>query len=155
MVCDGKPRVLEFNSRFGDPETQAILPLLETDLVDIMEAVIDGTLHHKTIRWSPSASVCVVLTSKGYPGNYKTGFPIHGLESVYSLENLLVFHAGTLAANGKIVTQGGRVLGVTAVGPTLKIARERAYSAVSCIQFDGMHYRKDIGLHPVLEAGCE
>ena len=146
MICDGKPKVLEFNSRFGDPETQAILPLLETDLTEIMEAVINGTLHRETIRWSQSASLCVVLTSKGYPGNYKTGIPIQGLEKVKSQNDLLVFHAGTARSDDTIVTQGGRVLGVTGLGPTLKIARELAYSAVSRIQFDGMHYRKDIGL---------
>jgi len=146
MICDGKPKVLEFNSRFGDPEAQAILPLLETDLVDIMEAVIDGTLHRTTVRWSQSSSLCVVLTSKGYPGNYKPGLPIHGLEKVRSLENILVFHAGTLMSADTIITQGGRVLGVTGLGPTLKTARERAYSAVSSVSFDGMHYRKDIGI---------
>jgi phosphoribosylamine--glycine ligase len=155
MICDGKPKVLEFNSRFGDPETQAVLPLLESDLVDVMEAVIEGNLHHIKVQWSRSSSLCVVLTSKGYPGNYKTGLPIQGLEKAQSLEHLLVFHAGTLKSGGTIVTQGGRVLGVTGLGPTLKIARERAYSAGPCIQFDGMHYRKDIGLSSVLEAGCE
>ncbi len=146
MICDGKPKVLEFNSRFGDPETQAVLPLLETDLIEIMEAVVNGTLHRQTIRWVQSASLCVVLTSKGYPGNYQTGIPIHGLEKVQSQEDLLIFHAGTAFSDHSIVTQGGRVLGVTGLGPTLKIARERAYSAVSRIRFDGMHYRKDIGL---------
>jgi phosphoribosylamine--glycine ligase len=146
MICDGKFKVLEFNSRLGDPETEAVLPLLETDLVEIMEAVINGTLHRETIRWTQSASLCVVLTSKGYPGNYQTGIPIHGLEKVQSQDDLLIFHAGTALSDHSIVTQGGRVLGVTGLGPTLEIARERAYSAVPHIRFDGMHYRKDIGL---------
>lgn len=146
MICNGQPKVLEFNSRFGDPEAQAVLPLLQTDLIEIMEGVNDGTLHRQTIRWSQSVSLCVVLTSKGYPGSYQTGIPIHGLETIRSGEDLLLFHAGTAFSDHSIVTQGGRVLGVTGFGPTLKIARERAYSAVSCIRFDGMHYRKDIGL---------
>jgi len=146
MICDGKPKVLEFNSRFGDPETQAVLPLLQTDLVEIMEAVINGALDRQTIRWSQSVSLCVVLTSKGYPGSYQTGIPIHGLETVRSGEDLLLFHAGTAFSDRSIVTNGGRVLGVTGLGQTLEIARERAYSAVSRIRFDGMHYRRDIGL---------
>jgi phosphoribosylamine--glycine ligase len=149
MVCHGRPKVLEFNSRFGDPEAQAVLPLLQTDLIEIMEAAINGTLNRVSIQWEQSASLCVVLASKGYPGDYQTGISIHGLDQVKAQENLLLFHAGTKLSNAPdhpIVTQGGRVLGVTAIGPTLKIARERAYSAVSRIQFDGMHYRKDIGL---------
>jgi phosphoribosylamine---glycine ligase len=148
MICDGKPKVLEFNSRFGDPEAQAVLPLLQTDLIEVMEAAINGTLHRVSIQWERSAALCVVLTSKGYPGDYQTGIPIHGLKRVRSEEGLLLFHSGTgisSAPDHPIVTQGGRVLGVTGLGPTLKIARERAYSAVSHIRFDGMHYRKDIG----------
>src|SRR6185312_16804757 len=111
--------VLEFNARFGDPETQAVLPLLESDVIDVMEAVIDGTLHRTPVRWAQSASTCVVLTSKGYPGNYETGAPILGLEKVKAQENLIVFHAGTAVSGDKVVTRGGRVLGVTGLGPTL------------------------------------
>jgi len=149
MICRSRPKVLEFNSRFGDPETQVVLPLLQTDLIEIMEAAINGTLDRLQIRWEQSAALCVVLASKGYPGDYQTGIPIRGFDQIQSQENLLLFHSGTKLSNAPghpIITQGGRVLGVTGIGSTLKIARERAYSGVSHIQFDGMHYRKDIGL---------
>ncbi len=143
MIVDGKPSVLEFNARFGDPETQVVLPLLETDLVDIMEVVVEHRLDQVRIDWSSQAAVCVVLTSGGYPGSYATGVPIKGLP-VEGERELLVFHAGTSRKDGDLVTAGGRVLGVTGVAPNLGGARDRAYEAARVITFDGCHYRSDI-----------
>ncbi len=143
MIVDGKPSVLEFNARFGDPETQVVLPLLETDLVDIMEVVVEHRLDQVRIDWSSQAAVCVVLTSGGYPGSYATGVPIKGLPMEGERE-LLVFHAGTSRKDGDLVTAGGRVLGVTGVAPNLGGARDRAYEAARVITFDGCHYRSDI-----------
>ncbi len=143
MIVDGKPSVLEFNARFGDPETQVVLPLLETDLVDIMEVVVEHRLDQVRIDWSSQAAVCVVLTSGGYPGSYATGVPIKGLP-VEGERELLVFHAGTSRKDGDLVTAGGRVLGVTGVAPNLGGARDRAYEAARAITFDGCHYRSDI-----------
>ncbi len=135
-------KVLEFNCRFGDPETQVLLPRLETDLVDLLEATIDGQLDKIQARWNPQATVCVIMASEGYPGSYATGKPISGLETVDG--ETLVFHAGTREEDGRVLTAGGRVLGVTARGPDLGAARERAYSAVRKIQFGGCHFRTDI-----------
>ncbi len=143
MIVDGKPSVLEFNARFGDPETQVVLPLLETDLVDIMEVVVEHRLDQVRIDWSSQAAVCVVLTSGGYPGSYATGVPIKGLP-VEGERELLVFHAGTSRKDGDLVTAGGRVLGVTGVAPNLGGARDRAYEAARVITFDDCHYRSDI-----------
>jgi len=142
LTADG-PRVLEFNCRFGDPETQAILPLLETDLLTIFQACVDGRLDEVDIRWKKGAAACVVLASQGYPGKYATGHVINGLETLP--EHTVAFHAGTKLSNGQVVTAGGRVLGITATGETLKDALERAYTAIARVNFAGMHYRRDIG----------
>jgi len=145
MVRDGEPLVLEFNARFGDPETQAVLPLLETDLVDVLMAAVEGRLDRLNTEWSPQACVGVVMASGGYPGSYKTGFPIHGLDSVD--RDILVFHAGTRLENGgRVLTDGGRVLTVVAVGKSMAEARERVYDNISRISFEGCYYRKDIAL---------
>ena len=146
ILTDEGPKVLEYNARFGDPETQVVLPTLETDLVDIFEAVIDGTLDKINIEWSDAACVCVIMASGGYPENYKKGYEIKGIEQAELDSNIIVFHAGTKKENGKYYTNGGRVLGVTAIDKDLKHARERAYKAVEKIQFQDAHYRKDIGV---------
>jgi phosphoribosylamine--glycine ligase len=141
MVNPEGARVLEFNARFGDPETQAIIPRLKTDLVDITLAVINGTLDRMEIEWSDEACVGVVVASGGYPGKYQTGFSVEGLDQLDS--DMLVFHAGTAMNNG-VVTNGGRVLTVAASGKTLKEARNRVYANIPRIHFEGCHYRKDI-----------
>lgn len=143
MVDQSGPKVLEFNARFGDPEAQPVLMLLETDLVDIIEAILDRRLNQIDIKWKNGAAVCVVLASGGYPGSYGKGKVIRGLDNPGS--EVFVFHAGTAVKDGEIVTAGGRVLGVTASGPDIPAAIERAYTAVEKIQFDGMHYRHDVG----------
>ena len=144
MTTDG-PRVLEFNCRFGDPETQAILPRLKSDLLPLLEATIDGTLAKIKIEWDERAAVTVVMASGGYPEKYDVGKPISGLERAAS-EDVQIFHAGTRRESDKIVTSGGRVLAVTALGETIAAARKRAYEVVSQINFDGCHYRRDIAL---------
>ncbi len=147
MIVDNKPYVLEFNCRFGDPETQVILPRLETDLLDVFMGIANGKLNKVDIKWKVDASLCVILASQGYPGKYKKGFNIEGLEFLKNLKDVTIFHAGTkFDDKGKIVTNGGRVLGVTALGKDLKEARQKAYGAIEFIKFEGMHYRKDIGL---------
>jgi phosphoribosylamine--glycine ligase len=138
------PRVIEFNSRFGDPETQVYLTRLENDLVELLDASVSGTLGRTELRWSPMASVCVVMASGGYPGSYTKGKPIHGLEAANALPNTKVFHAGTARAGNEIVTSGGRVLGVTALGKDLKSAQAAAYAAVEKISFEGAQFRRDI-----------
>ena len=145
MMTARGPQVLEFNARFGDPETQAILVRLESDLVDALEACIDGTLADTPLRWVPGASACVVASSGGYPGSYKNGFPIAGLAAAAQVPGVQVFHAGTAQVGGQIVTAGGRVLGVTAAADSLDQALARAYQAVAEISFEGMYYRRDIG----------
>ncbi|MEI8175537.1 MAG: phosphoribosylamine--glycine ligase [Candidatus Omnitrophota bacterium] len=146
MLTKTGPKVLEFNVRFGDPETQAILPRLKTDLVDIMEASIDGTLRGiGELSWSPKPCVSVVMASAGYPGDYKKGYTIEGLEKAHELEDTVVFHAGTKAHDGAIVTDGGRVLGVTALGDDIAHAIRKAYRGVASIHFEGAQYRTDIG----------
>jgi phosphoribosylamine--glycine ligase len=148
IITNQGPRVLEFNCRFGDPETQPLLMRLRTDLLSLLEAVVDGTLEElpeDRLEWDPRPSVCVVLASHGYPGPYAKGKVITGLARAASLPNVKVFHAGTKLEKGLVVTDGGRVLGVTAVGDTLAEARRDAYEAVSCIHFQGMFYRRDIG----------
>jgi len=142
MTAQG-PKVLEFNCRFGDPEVQAVLPRLETDLVDVMEACVEGRLADVKLSWSRQHAICVVAASGGYPGDYEKGKVIAGLEE--ASREALVFHAGTAQRDSQIVTNGGRVLGVTALGDTLAEARDRAYSALAKIHFDGMYYRRDIG----------
>lgn len=144
MLTGSGPRVLEFNCRFGDPETQVLLPRLKSDLVELLEATIDGTLDRQVVEWDERAAVCVVLASGGYPGDYEKGKPISGLDDFKNSEDVLIFHAGTRAMNGTTVTAGGRVLGVTALGRDLYEAKDRAYAAVKRIQFDGCHYRTDI-----------
>ena len=142
MLTSDGPKVLEFNARFGDPETQVQLPLLKSDLVDIMLAVIDSTLYQTKIEWSSDACVGVVMASGGYPGNYKQGFPITGLERVDP--GILIFHAGTRADGGRICTAGGRVLTLVATGKTVAEARERVYLNLPRIRFENCRYRKDI-----------
>jgi len=146
MITDGGARVLEFNCRFGDPETQALLPRMRSDLLPLLEATIDGEVVTQTIEWSRGASVTVVLASAGYPNKYETGKRISGLSDAAKVEGVQVFHAGTKDAGGEVITAGGRVLAVTALGLSLRVAREQAYRAVSCIHFDGCHYRRDIAL---------
>ena len=143
MIGEDGPKVIEFNNRFGDPETQSVLMRLETDLADIFDACIDGTLDQIDIRWSDRRTVCVVLASGGYPGSYEKGKVIRGLDDVD--EDIVVFHAGTAEKDGQIVTSGGRVLGVTAVGATNDEARAKAFANVEKITFEGAQYRKDIG----------
>ena len=146
MLTEGGPKVLEFNVRFGDPECQAILMRLESDWVDVMLAVVEGRLEElEPPRWSPESSVCVVMASEGYPGKYATGHPIRGLDEAASIENVKVFHSGTALKDGEIVTAGGRVLSVTATGPTIAAAKLQAYRAVKCIRWTGAWCRKDIG----------
>ncbi len=144
MITNDGPKVLEFNARFGDPESQVTLPLLKTDLVDIVLAVIDGNLDQINIECSEDACVGVVMASAGYPGSYKTGFPITGLDELD--KDILVFHAGTKIGNkpGQVLTNGGRVLTVVAAGKTIAEAREKVYKNISRIHFEGCHYRKDI-----------
>jgi len=144
MLTSGGPSVLEFNCRFGDPETQVLLPRLKNDLVDLMEATIDGALDRQSIIWDDRATVCVVMASGGYPGDYQKGLPITGLEQFEESDDVIIFHAGTKLDNGKVVTAGGRVLGVTALGADLRTAQARAYEAVARIHFEGCHYRTDI-----------
>lgn len=145
MLTAEGPKVLEFNARFGDPETQVYLPLLKNDLVDVFEACIDGTLGSISLDWSAQSCVCVVMASGGYPGSYPKGKVIEGLENVSQLPSVKVFHAGTTSQQGCVVTSGGRVLGVTAWGQTLEAARTIAYQAVGKIHFEGAQYRRDIG----------
>ncbi len=144
MLTENGPRVLEFNCRFGDPETQVILPRMESPLVNAMFACIDGSLSADMVRWRPDPCVCVVMVSGGYPGKYDKGMPIHGLDEAARIEGVQVFHAGTKLANTEVVSDGGRVLGVTAVGPVLKDTVANAYRAVLKIKFDGAEYRTDI-----------
>jgi len=149
MITSDGARVLEFNCRFGDPETQALLPRMKSDLLPLLEATIDGKIDNYTIDWDKRASVTVVLASAGYPGKYETGKAISGLDEAAKLEGVQVFHAGTKFASNEILTAGGRVLAVTALGETIAAARALAYEAVSLVQFDGCHYRRDIALSAV------
>lgn len=144
MLTSNGMKVIEYNCRFGDPETQVVLPRLKTDLAEIMLAIIDGRLSDIQVEWHDNAAVCVVMASGGYPEKYTTGYEITGLEG--QPENIIVFHAGTKIKDGKIVTSGGRVLGVTAVEKDLDKAIQQAYTAVQKISFTDMHYRKDIGV---------
>lgn len=145
MLTKGGPKVLEYNARFGDPETQVILPLLETDLMDLMLASLDGSLDSVNAKWYNKKAVCVVAASGGYPGDYVNGYPITGLDTAGAIEDVSVFHAGTRLDKDAVVTNGGRVLGITAIGDTYSDAIDRAYRAVDVISFHGMHYRRDIG----------
>ncbi|MHA3771420.1 phosphoribosylamine--glycine ligase [Verrucomicrobiota bacterium sgz303538] len=143
LTADG-PKVLEFNCRFGDPETQVLLTRLECDLLDLLEATIDRRLGEVQAMWSPRASVCVIMASGGYPGHYATGKPIHGLDAI--ADGVTVFHAGTRLDKGQVVTSGGRVLGVTALGTNIAEARNHAYEGVKNIGFEDCHFRTDIAV---------
>ena len=145
MLTPDGPKVLEYNARFGDPETQAILPLLKSDLAEIFLATIDGTLDSLNIEWEDSAAVCIVLASGGYPKKYRSGYEIDGLTACEET-GALVYHAGTKEENGRFYTAGGRVLGVVQKGKTLKDAIAAGYESVKAIHFQDMHYRKDIGV---------
>ena len=150
MIVKGAPYVLEFNARMGDPETQVVLPLLKTDLVDVIEAVVDHRLDQLTVEWQDEAAVCVVMTSNGYPGPYQHGFVIHGLPTAEQA-TAVVFHAGTARRGTDIITAGGRVLGITGRGKTIAAAQQEAYRLVKNITFNGYHFRTDIAhraLHP-------
>lgn len=145
MLTPDGPKVIEYNSRFGDPETQVVLPRLKTPLIDIVEAVVDGTLAQQEIEWSENACACVVMASGGYPKSYPKGLEITGLDEDGQLQGVTVYHAGTSYRDGRFYTAGGRVLGVTACGDTLEEALDRAYEGVRSIHFEGAHYRTDIG----------
>lgn len=144
MLTPAGPKVLEFNCRFGDPEAQVVLPRLQTDLIDVIEAVIDGRLDQITLDWDRRPAVCVVLSSEGYPGSYEKGKSITGLDQAERLEDVTVFHSGTTMSSGQLITNGGRVLGVTALGDDVQAATELAYRAVDLITFDGAYCRRDI-----------
>lgn len=144
MLTKDGPRVLEFNARFGDPETQVYLPRLENDLVELLEASAEGKLEPIQLTWRPMAAVCVVMASGGYPGAYSKGKAISGLADAARLPNVKVFHAGAAREGDAVVSNGGRVLGVTAWAPSLRQARDAAYAAAECIRFEGAHYRRDI-----------
>lgn len=152
MLTAAGPKVLEFNCRFGDPETQPLMMRLKSDLLEVMLAVIDGTLDQVHLEWDPRPAICVVAASGGYPGDYRKGLPISGIEKADALPGVKVFHSGTAEKDGKLVTNGGRVLGITAVGKDIADAHRRAYEAVKLIHFDGMHTRSDIG-HQALRRG--
>ena len=146
MIEENKTaKVLEFNARFGDPETQPLLMLIKSDIVPILQAVIEGKLENCQIEWENKFAVCVVMAQKGYPKSYDKGMLITGIKEAEDLENVKVFHAGTVLKDGKFYTAGGRVLGVTALGDNIKSAIELAYHAVSMISWEGVYYRKDIG----------
>jgi phosphoribosylamine--glycine ligase len=144
MLTKNGPKILEFNARFGDPETQVYLTRLENDLVELLDASVSGTLAKHELKWKPEASVCVIMASGGYPGNYAKGKVITGLDAANMMPQTKVFHAGTALKDGQIVTNGGRVLGVTALGRDLKAAQAAAYAAVEAIQFEGAQFRRDI-----------
>lgn len=149
ILTKNGPKVLEFNARFGDPETQVILPRLKTDLIDILNAVIDGSLHKINIEWEDNAAVCVVAVSGGYPGKYQKGKVINGLERLEKMKDIIVFHAGTKLQDNKIITSGGRVFGITAWNDTISKAKEKAYEGVEKIYFEDMYYRKDIAVKAI------
>ncbi len=152
MIHNGEAKVLEFNARFGDPETQPIMARLETDLIDIIDAILAGSLAKIDIKWKPESAVCVVMASGGYPGKYEKGKVITGLESAAKQKGVVVFHAGTALRNGSVVTDGGRVLGVTGLGSVIAAAIDNAYAGVREITFEGAHFRRDIGAR-ALETG--
>ena len=143
MLTENGPEVLEYNARFGDPETQAVLPRLETDIIDIMESCIDGRLSDKELKFKDEACVCVVLASGGYPGAYEKDKEVV-IKEGFGKNGLYLFHAGTKRQNGRVVTAGGRVFGVSALGSTIKEARKKAYEAVTLVEFDNKYMRKDI-----------
>jgi phosphoribosylamine--glycine ligase len=144
MLTDEGPKVLEFNARFGDPETEVILPRLKSDILEIMNSVIDGRLEEAAIEWHKESAVCVVLASGGYPEKYEIGKEITGIEQVS--KDVALFHGGTKSENGSLVTAGGRVLVASALGENYQAARNKAYAAAEKVRFENMHYRKDIGI---------
>ena len=144
MITPKGPKVIEYNCRFGDPETQVVLPRLKTDIVDIFEAIDNETLSDLDVEWSDDACACVIMASGGYPKSYPKGIEITGLSNG-QLDGVTVYHAGTKLQDNKLVTSGGRVLGVTALGDTLENALKKSYDAVEKIHFEGVHYRRDIG----------
>ena len=152
MIHNGEAKVLEFNARFGDPETQPIMARLDSDLVDIIEAILENKLAAVPITWKADSAVCVVMASGGYPGNYEKGKEIRGLDKAADHKSVMVFHSGTALRDGKVVTDGGRVLGVTGLGPSVAAAIDNAYAGVREITFEGAHYRRDIGAR-ALETG--
>lgn len=149
LMIDGDDvNVVEFNARFGDPEAEVYMRLLDSDLYDILTDCADGKLDPESVRWKDGFAVTVVAASGGYPGKYEKGLPITGIDEAEKLDDIVVFHAGTAVKDGQVVTDGGRVLNVTATGPTLDEALDKAYSAIKLIKFDGIHYRSDIGRRP-------
>lgn len=149
IITSTGPKVLEFNARFGDPETQVLLMRMKSDLVPLILSTVKNNLEEINIEWNNGVSVCVVMTSRGYPDKYERGFPISGLETVRELPNVQVFHAGTSMKDRKVITNGGRVLGVTAVGKDIQEAQKTAYGAIQKLSFEGAHYRRDIGAKAV------
>lgn len=145
MIADGKPRVVEFNARFGDPEAQPLLMRMKSDIVPVLQACARGQLTQTALEWHDKAAVCVVMASGGYPGSYSNGLPIEGLEVAAKIEDLMVFHAGTASKDGRIVNAGGRVLGVTGLGTTVAAAIDKAYQGVAAIRWQGVQFRTDIG----------
>ena len=145
MLTEEGPKVLEYNARFGDPEAQVVLPRMKNDLIEVMEACIDGTLDKIDLQFEDNAAVCVVLASRGYPVSYEKGFVIHGLERFEGQDSRFCFHAGTRYSGEDIVTNGGRVLGITATGGSLGEARKNAYDATQWITFENKYMRSDIG----------
>ncbi|MCK4621021.1 MAG: phosphoribosylamine--glycine ligase [Desulfuromonadales bacterium] len=145
MIKDGRPRVVEYNARFGDPEAQPLLMRMKSDIVPVLQACARGELQQDSIDWHDKSAVCVVMASGGYPAPFEKGFPIKGLNEAAQMEDLMVFHAGTALKEGQIVNNGGRVLGVTGLGNTVKSAIDKAYAGVDKISWDGVHFRKDIG----------
>lgn len=150
MLTTNGPKVLEFNCRFGDPETQPLMMRMKGDLLEVMLAVVEDRLDSVSLSWDPRPAVCVVAASKGYPGSYETGVAIEGTESADAMPDVKVFHGGTARRGSELVTDGGRVLAVTALGASISVAQERAYQAMSQIRFEGMHYRRDIGRQALL-----
>ncbi|HTZ17973.1 MAG TPA: phosphoribosylamine--glycine ligase [Dissulfurispiraceae bacterium] len=144
MMLNNKPSVLEFNCRLGDPETQPVLSRLSTDFLDICLALTDGKLSELDVQWKPESAVCVVVAANGYPGKYQKGDVIEGLDKAKNLDGVTVFHAGTAFKDDRVVTNGGRVLGVTAIGEDIGAAKDKAYEAINLLHFKGMHYRRDI-----------
>lgn len=142
------PKIVEFNARFGDPETQCYLRLLDCDLVELIDACLNGQLARTAVRWQRGYAACVIVASGGYPGRYRKGLPISGLDGADALEDVVIFHAGSALVDGRYVTAGGRVLGITATASTLEHALEKAYNAVEHVQFEGKHFRSDIGRRP-------
>ena len=145
MITDEGPKVLEFNARFGDPEAQPLMVRFKADLVELFLASIEERLDRFSPRWDPRCALCVVMASGGYPGSYQKGLPIEGLEEAESMEDVHIFHSGTAMEDDRVVTAGGRVLSITALGRTIEEAKKRCYGAVECVSWEGVHYRKDIG----------